>query len=553
MKIGISLTALLLLSLFLPTPRVAGFSSSQLPAIRIGEKSSSNYGILTPSGGLAFDSSGNLWVADSGNRVLEFAPPFSDNVNASIVLGQRNFRMTGNGTAADRFHGVSYVTFDHEEDDLWVSDTWNNRLLEFQPPFFSGMDASVVIGQENFKASFYNVTRNGLFDPGQVAFDLSGNLWVADGGNSRILEFQPPFTTGMNASLVLGEPDFNHRYCQQGPFGVKTHCSNHSTLTYPSGVAFDQQGKLWVTETGPTFGIAVFKPPFTNGMQPSLVFGSVWAQNIAFDSSGNLWIACMECGHVAEFKPPFTEQNINWMAGAPTNAAVVLGGGVCCVAPDLMPNEISPAGLAFDSAGNMWVADFRDFWLMQNLIGRVVGYDAQVHPLDTHEGPVYFENRAGLLAPLTAIPLTEMNSINFPEGLFNFTIQGLQPGGSVELTIVFANPIAPSSEWLSKINGQWSVLPANRTSIQGNNLTLTLTTATQAGVISIFGGPAYPPPNLTSISETTSIIMTTPLSTQNQNPPTYIFGVIAVVVIVVAMLAIRKHGRKVRKEARTIA
>jgi hypothetical protein len=42
--------------------------------------------------GVGFDSSGNLGVADFGNnRTLQFAPPFSNNQNASLVLGQANF------------------------------------------------------------------------------------------------------------------------------------------------------------------------------------------------------------------------------------------------------------------------------------------------------------------------------------------------------------------------------------------------------------------------------------------------------------------------------
>ena len=127
-------------------------------------------------------------MADSlNNRVLEFRPPFSDNMNAATVIGQPNFQRTKAGTGPDRLNNPGYVTFD-AAGDLWVSDNWNNRLTEFRPPLFSDMNASVVIGQENFTASSYGTTQNTLFGPGQTAFDSTGNLWVPDGGNSRILE-----------------------------------------------------------------------------------------------------------------------------------------------------------------------------------------------------------------------------------------------------------------------------------------------------------------------------------------------------------------------------
>ena len=47
-------------------------------------------------------------------------------------------------------------------------------------------------------------TSTGLDTPNGLAFDSSGNLWVADSSNNRVLEYKAPFTTGEAASLVLG-------------------------------------------------------------------------------------------------------------------------------------------------------------------------------------------------------------------------------------------------------------------------------------------------------------------------------------------------------------
>jgi len=544
-KFEVASAALLLLLALPRTPLAVAFSSSQVPAIRIGEHSSSNYQVLNSWGGLAFDPSGDLWVADSlNNRVLEFRPPFSDNMNAATVIGQPNFQRTKAGTGPDRLNNPGYVTFD-AAGDLWVSDNWNNRLTEFRPPLFSDMNASVVIGQENFTASSYGTTQNTLFGPGQTAFDSTGNLWVPDGGNSRILEYQPPFDTGMNASLVLGEPDFTGRYCDPHALGTQTHCSNHSSLNGPSEVAFDPQGNLWVPESfGSNFGIAVFKPPFTNAMHPSMDFESVLAQNVAFDRDGNLWIACTECGHVAEYKPPFTENGIKWPVGPPTNATTTLGGGTCCTDPDLIPNVISPTGLAFDSAGNLWLVDFRGTWLMQNLIGRVVGYDAQVHRLATKEGLVYFENSKGLLAPLSSTPISQMDSLSFPHGLFDFTIQGLNSTESAAVTISFPNALPPNVGWWFNQGGSWVRLPASQVSINGVNVSLTLTGASN-GAISMLGGPALGNGPAQSSSTTSLVHNSTGTSTSLPNirgfPPESIGGGIIAGLTGLAILRYRRH------------
>jgi sugar lactone lactonase YvrE len=526
-----------------PINRVQGFSSAQVPAISIGEQRSSSYGVLTPWGGLAIDASGNLWVADSeNNRILGFTVPLSDNMSASFVIGQPNFLVTTATVSADGLSFPMYITFDHVG-DLWVSDSENSRVLEYTPPFHNGMNASIVIGQGNFTTAFFATARSSLSGPGQIAFDAVGDLWVVDGGNGRVVEYQPPFTTGMNASVVLGEPDFNQRYCQDRT-GYDPSCSNHSTLTYPESLAFDPAGNLWVTDSPDINGrLLEFQPPFKNAMQHSRVMQPVFASGIAFDRDGDMWLACGYCyggggGDVVEYRPPFNQGSIKWENGLALGAVFYL---VSWNETTPMERVLAlPTGLAFDSAGNLWVVDARSSWLI-GLMGRVVGYDAQIHPLDTQDGRVYFQSNGGLLAPLKALPLTETNSTLFPEGLFNFTIQGLPPHGSVTVKITFAHPLTSSLEWWSKLGAEWSALPANQTSISGNNMTLTLTNATTDGVISVLGGPASstPPGMPSSETSTASTLVTNPGPSSTFIPSVILLGVGAVFLLAVGVIAQR--------------
>ncbi len=72
---------------------------------------------------------------------------------------------------------------------MGVVDTGNNRVLEFVAPLFTGMAASLVIGQSSFTSSGSATTQSGLHNPEGLAFDSSGNLWVAENSNNRVLEF----------------------------------------------------------------------------------------------------------------------------------------------------------------------------------------------------------------------------------------------------------------------------------------------------------------------------------------------------------------------------
>lgn len=80
---------------------------------------------------MSFDKSGNLWVTDGNNaRVLEYVPPFSSGMTASVVLGQQNFEGMHTGTSSNMLSEPYDVKVDGKG-DLWIADTDNNRVLEF--------------------------------------------------------------------------------------------------------------------------------------------------------------------------------------------------------------------------------------------------------------------------------------------------------------------------------------------------------------------------------------------------------------------------------------
>jgi sugar lactone lactonase YvrE len=212
--------------------------------------------------GLAFDGSGNLWVADYGNsRVLKYVPPFATGMNASLVIGQPDFTTTGGTTSSTGLAFPYYIAFDGSG-NLWLTDTGNSRVLKYVPPFTTGMAASLVIGQTDFVSSGRVTTASGLDFPEGIAFDRAGNLWIGDTFNNRVLEYVPAFATGMSASLVLGQPDLvtaNVNTTQNGFAG-------------PQGLDFDSKGNLAVTDYANNRTMA-FKPPFTTDQLAEGVLG----------------------------------------------------------------------------------------------------------------------------------------------------------------------------------------------------------------------------------------------------------------------------------------
>lgn len=347
---------------------VFAYSSGQAASVVLGQKNftsstqgAAKKGMYEPTG-LAFDSSGDLWVADcANNRTLEFAPPFTNGEAASLVLGQPNFQTTIGVTTQTGMYCPWGLAFD-PSGNLWVSDALNNRVLEFAPPFTNDEAASIVLGQPNFNSNASALTRTGMYEPLGITFDPSGNLWVVDSENGRVLEFArgSGFTNGQPASVVLGQPNFTTFSDYGGPTG----------LYYPWAVASDHSGDLWVADWGNNrvveFEPGIIGPGFTNGQPASLVLGQpslssyglphttqtgMYApEGIAVDSSGNVWVADQGNSRVLEFVSPST----NGQA-----ASIVLGqSSFTTSTPATTSTGMQyPEGVTEDSSGNVWVAD----------------------------------------------------------------------------------------------------------------------------------------------------------------------------------------------------
>jgi secreted PhoX family phosphatase len=129
------------------------------------------------------------------------------------VLGQGDFvhgsSNQGGAVGQNTLSGPTAAAFD-SAGNMWVPDSNNNRVLEFLPPFINNMNASLVLGQVDFSHGSSNQggaspTAATLNSPHQVAFDSSGRLLVTDSSNNRTLVFVPPFVNGMSATLVLGQ------------------------------------------------------------------------------------------------------------------------------------------------------------------------------------------------------------------------------------------------------------------------------------------------------------------------------------------------------------
>ena len=194
-----------------------------------------------PSGAALDTVHHRLFVTDSSNnRVLVYSLDSHNNITshtASYVLGQPTFTSNLNTTTQAGVNSpYAGLAYDAVSDRLFVADSNNNRVLVYSLSggITNGMNASNVLGQPNFTTSTGNLSQSGLNLPNGLAYDpVHQALYVADGNNIRVLMYDVApsnITNGMNASHVIGQPDF----ITTGSFTTQAGLQHPIAITYNS-------------------------------------------------------------------------------------------------------------------------------------------------------------------------------------------------------------------------------------------------------------------------------------------------------------------------------
>src|SRR5579883_1228373 len=254
-----------------------------------------NKGFNQPWGMAVDPATANLYVADSGNnRILRFPNPFSNpsNYSPDAVIGQADFTTNAKGVSASALNAPEALAFD-TAGNLWVADTGNNRVLRFPASVLDGRSspqADIVLGQKDFTSNAANaggaVSATGFSAPRGLATDPQNNLYVADFQNGRVLRFAAPISINQAAGVVIGQSSFSARVIISPPNPL-----TNNSMAGPIGIAVAASDTLYVAVPAEN---RVLMFPF--GSAASLVYGqsnfsssAANAGSAPFASQNGLW------------------------------------------------------------------------------------------------------------------------------------------------------------------------------------------------------------------------------------------------------------------------
>lgn len=282
--------------------------------------------------GMAFDSAGNLYFVAAGNRTIRKLTPAGDVVTI------------GGGTCGYPSRpGEQERCFDYRVTGLAIDSLDTLYLADWRTVRIMGADGRMVgyVGNKNNPGHVDGVGAAASFSFATgLAVDSEGALFTLDEQQLRKIA-----KGGIVTTLAGGRDE-----------GSKDGQGSIARFSYPSTVACDRVGNIYVADTGnqtirkvtPTGNVTTFAgepetPGRIDGSGKSANFGYVGG--LAFDAAGNLFVSDTNYAAIRKVTP---DAVVSTFAGSTPGDQDGVGSAA---------QFFNPYGLAVDAAGNIFVAD----------------------------------------------------------------------------------------------------------------------------------------------------------------------------------------------------
>jgi uncharacterized protein (TIGR03437 family) len=331
-------------------PTFAG--GNPLGPFGIGDNGQAASAFLSAPGGVAFDSAGNVYIADSGDQLIRKVGTNGIITTIAGTNGSPGFSGDGGPAKSAKLHNPSGVAVD-SAGNVYIADASNNRIRKIDT---SGNISTVAGSTNTFSTGVGDggaATSANLNLPKGVALDSAGNLYIADYGNYRVRKV----TNGV-ISTVAGNGYNSVTYGSYGEGGQAT-----SAPVTPYNIAIDSSGNIYIADSQDnivrkvTVSTGIITTPagnsyagFTGDGASALQASLNNPQGVAVDSAGNIFIA--DTGNSSIREVTVSNGNIATIAGMDGTPGSTGDGGLA-----LSATLSNPSALALTSTGLLYIAD----------------------------------------------------------------------------------------------------------------------------------------------------------------------------------------------------
>ncbi len=372
---------------------------------------STNFGSVNATGtnasfyqpeGVAVDSSGNVYVADTANNMIRKI----SGGTVTTLAGSTNFgSANGVGTNAS-FYGPEALAVDNAG-NVYVADTGNNMIRKI-----SGGTVTTFAGSTNFGSADGTGINAQFWGPAAIATDSVSNIYVADYFNGTIRKITTSgvvTTMAGSASDAAGNgPDLNARF------------------NLPESVAADSSGNVYVADTAndtirkitpagmvSTLAGSPGKSGSTDGTGNNALFSG--PQAVAVDASGNVYVADTANNTIRKI----TSGTVTTLAGTPGTSGNVDGAASSAL-------FYGPQGIAVDNSNNVYVADTLNYTIRKisgGTVSTLAGLSGTYGSADGANSIALFNSPKGLAV--------DGSGNVYVSDCLNHTIREITPGGVV--------------------------------------------------------------------------------------------------------------------------
>jgi sugar lactone lactonase YvrE len=201
-----------------------------------GDGGPANQALLNFPTAVVVDRAGHLYIADTLNHRVRRVDAVTGVVTTVAGLGQaRSFGDGGLAVEAGLNEPAALALSDRNV--LYIADQSNNRIRAVD--LGTGMICTVAgTGQPVYNGDGVPAAETGLAGPSGLALGSDGTLFIADSFNGRIRAVDP--VTGLIRTVVGDGGEYRYQGPDEPP---------GSTLSRPSGIALDEEGNLYITDS----------------------------------------------------------------------------------------------------------------------------------------------------------------------------------------------------------------------------------------------------------------------------------------------------------------